>query len=153
RREAASKALEAIGLPAFDALGRARSSPDLEIRLRARRILKALTARLHIRTFKGHSDGVIAVAISPDGKYALSGPVCYTSKDSAARLWDVRTGKELRRFVGHTGGVYSVAFSPDGKRALTGGDQVIRLWDVATGKELKRFEGHDAQVYDAVFSP
>ena len=154
RREAASKALVAIGPPAFAALRKAaRSSADLEVRKRAQRALRAIVARLEICRFEGHGDGVIAVTLSPDGKRALSGPVCYTSKDSAARLWDVQTGKELRRLQGHAGGVYAVAFSPDGKQALTGGDRTVRLWDVATGKELKCLVGHSDHVYDAVFSP
>ena len=134
-REGASKELEAIGEPALAALRKAaRASADLEVRKRAQRALRAIVARLEIRRFEGHGDGVIAVALSPDGKRALSGPVCYTSKDSAARLWDVQTGKDLRRLQGHVGGVYAVAFSPDGKQALTGGDRTVRLWDVATGK-------------------
>jgi WD40 repeat protein len=153
KREAASKELEAIGVPAFAALRKATSCDDLEIRLRASRVLRAIAARLEVRRFQGHGDGVIAVALSPDGKLALSGPVCYTSKDSAARLWEVQTGKEVRRLEGHTGGVYCVAFSPDGKRALTGGDRTVRVWDVASGRELQRLAGHTDHVYDAVFSP
>src|SRR5213079_2420941 len=73
------------------------SRDDLAIQRRASRLMRTLNARLQIRCFEGHTDGVIAVALSPNGKLALSGAVCYTSKDSAARLWDVATGKELRR--------------------------------------------------------
>jgi WD40 repeat protein len=156
RREAASRALEAVGEPALEALRKAAaSSADPEVRQRASRVFRAILATLQIRRFLGHSDGVIAVALSPDGKRALSGAVCYTSKDSAARLWDVATGKEVRRFEGHSGGVYCVAFSPDGTQAITGGgaDKTLRLWDVASGKELKRFTGHTATVYGAAFSP
>ncbi|MGB7002653.1 MAG: TIR domain-containing protein [Halobacteriota archaeon] len=45
-----------------------------------------------IRTFKGHSDRVMAVSMSGDGKYALSG-----SDDNTLILWDVATGRVLRR--------------------------------------------------------
>ena len=38
---------------------------------------------------KPQPQAVTCVALSPNGTLALSGPVCYTSKDSAARLWDV----------------------------------------------------------------
>lgn len=154
-REAASQQLEAIGVPAFLALRKAAaSSPDLEIRRRAERVIRAILPRLHVRTFEGHSDGVIAVAFSPDGKFALAGPVCYTSKDSAARLWEVNSGNLVRTFEGHAGGVYCVAFCPDGKRAVTGAaDGTLRLWDVATGKEVGRFTGHTATVYALAVSP
>ena len=76
------------------------------------------------------------------------------SKDNTARLWDVKTGKELRRFEGHSSSVNSVAFSSDGSRILTGSrDKTARLWDVKTGKELRRFEGHTSSVSSVAYSP
>src|SRR5438046_9469252 len=45
-REAASKRLAAIGEPALDALHRALSSRDLEVRYRARRIVAAVENKL-----------------------------------------------------------------------------------------------------------
>src|SRR5947208_1730773 len=77
KRQQASKALEAIGTPALTALRKAAGSIDLEIRHRAERLVKRLVARLQLRRFEGHTDGVIATALTPDGKRALSGPVCY----------------------------------------------------------------------------
>ncbi len=86
-----------------------------------------------LRRFHGHLEAVHAVALSPDGKRALSGNYF----DNTAVVWDVETGKELQAFKGHTHGVLSVAFSPDGKRALSGSaDGTFRLWDVETWKEL-----------------
>ena len=38
--------------------------------------------------FTGHTDAVINLAFSPDGKYILT-----SSRDQTARLWDVPTGK------------------------------------------------------------
>jgi WD40 repeat protein len=98
---------------------------------------------------------VCAVAVSPDGRLALSGSVSADLwEQGEVRLWDVETGRELRRFTGHQSYVYSVAFSPDGRRALSGGrDGDVRLWDVETGKELKRFEGHAGWVWSVAFSP
>src|SRR5437879_282663 len=66
RREAATARLKEIGEPVLAALRKAASSPDLEIRVRATRVIQAITARLQIRRFEGHTDGVIAVALSPN---------------------------------------------------------------------------------------
>jgi WD40 repeat protein len=97
----------------------------------------------------GHSNMVLSVAFSPDGKTALSG-----SWDQTARLWDLATGCEIRRLEGHSSVVNSVAFSPDGKTALTGSyDNTVRLWDLATGREIRRLEGHSGAVNSVAFSP
>src|SRR4029077_1681806 len=56
----------------------------------------------------GHTDGVRCVALSFDGRRALSG-----GNDRSVRLWDLKTGQELHRFDGHTDLVASVALSPD----------------------------------------
>jgi hypothetical protein len=153
-REAASKALGAIGEPALEALRKAvETGDDAEVRWRAKQVVQSVEARMYreLRCFKGHTASVYSVAFSPDGKRALSG-----SLDKTMRLWEVDTGKELRRFESHKGWFFSVAFSPDGKQVLSGNnDKKARLWtvDVQTGKELRRFEGHTGDVYGATFSP
>src|SRR5262245_60813243 len=115
----------------------------------------AVEDHVAVRRFEGHTDGVMTVAFSPDGKRALSGGVCYEGAgDPTVRLWDVATGKELLRLEGHTAGVYGVAFLPGGKKAVSGSDdRTIRLWDLETGKELKRYEGHEDTVYGLAVSP
>ena len=107
-----------------------------------------------VRRFEGHTDGVMVVAFSPDGKRALSGGACYGDGDPTVRLWDVATGKELLCLQGHQLGVYGVAFLPGGKKAVSGShDGTIRLWDLETGKGLKTLEGHQDTVYGLAVSP
>jgi uncharacterized protein (TIGR03067 family) len=102
-----------------------------------------------VRSLEGHSDQVYDVAVSADGRRALTG-----SLDKTVRLWDLTTGKELLRLEGHTGGVVAVALCPLGRRAVSGGkDATLRLWDLETGKEIKAFEGHTGDIISVAVSP
>ena len=84
---------------------------------RAEKPAGALDAKVYreLRCLKGHKASVWGIAVSQDGKRALSG-----SRDNTVRLWDLDTGKELRCFVGHKDAVCAVALTPDGKQLLTG---------------------------------
>jgi WD40 repeat protein len=77
--------------------------------------------------FLGHLDVVEAVAISPNGKTALS-----ASDDATVRLWTCPAGEMLAIYVGHRGPVSAIAYSSDGKLMITGGgrgqDRSVRLW-------------------------
>src|SRR6266498_1299778 len=102
-----------------------------------------------LATFKGHSEYVMSVAFSPDGKTLAS-----ASWDSTVKLWDTATRQELATIQGHSGGVVSVAFSPDSKTlALAGGDQNVRLWDTSRWQQLAALKGHSDEVVSVAFSP
>lgn len=92
----------------------------------------------------GHGGPVKAIAVSPDGRHALSG-----SFDYAMMYWDLEAvpPKELQRFDDHDGAVNAVAFVPGGKQVLSAGDDGhIALWQIETGKLVHRFKGHTAKV-------
>ncbi|KAH8682982.1 WD40-repeat-containing domain protein [Tricladium varicosporioides] len=77
-----------------------------------------------IRTFEGHKDFVLSVALTPDGAWVLSG-----SKDRGVQFWDPRTGNTQLMLQGHKNSVISVAPSPSGGSFATGsGDMRARIW-------------------------
>jgi WD40 repeat protein len=109
-----------------------------------------------VREFRGHTEPVWCVAFSPDGRlaYSTSGgtETQGDGRDSAIRVWDVETGREVRRLQGHRGLVWSVAVSPDGRRVLSGGnDAAPILWDAETGAAIRRF--HTNRVGSVAFLP
>jgi WD40 repeat protein len=81
-------------------------------------------------TFRGQSEEVRCVAISPDGKTLVSGIA-----DNTIRFWDVALGKEWASLTGHNDKILSLTFSADGKRMASGSaDKTIKVWDVAKAR-------------------
>jgi WD40 repeat protein len=76
---------------------------------------------------RGHTEIVLGLACSPDGRRLATG-----SNDRTIKLWDTTTGEEVFTLRGHTSGVLCVAFSPDGQRIASGGyDRTVRVWDTS----------------------
>jgi hypothetical protein len=77
-----------------------------------------------VRRFRG--EHFTSVAISADGKFAVSGNY---GTEKTVRMWRLGGDDELGTLEGHTQGVQSVAISSDGRWAASGShDQTVRLW-------------------------
>ena len=112
----------------------------------------------------GHTNFVLGVAFSPDGRLLAS-----CGGDRTVRLWDPAAAEHRRTLTGHGGRgprtgvflnvfaetalapmyraklatVFDVAFSPDGRLlASCGDDRTVRLWDPATGEHRRTLTGH-----------
>ncbi|MGA2435980.1 MAG: AAA family ATPase, partial [Bryobacteraceae bacterium] len=117
--------------------------------------LRPLSPALHppgtglVRTLESHSKGVIGVAVTPDGKRAVS-----ASWDHTLKVWDLETGRELRTLEGHSASVQGVAVTADGQRAVSASwDNTLKEWDLETGRELCTLEGHSSHVDGVAVTP
>ena len=82
-------------------------------------------------TYSDHTDSITSIAITSDGKKAIS-----ASRDHTLKVWNIK--KELLlTFNGHNSDVEAVAIIPNSQRAISASeDQVLKVWDINTGKEL-----------------
>ena len=97
-----------------------------------------------IRTLVGHKDSVNSVALTRDGRYAVSGEgVSIFTRDNSLKIWDLETGSLLRTLRGHTKGVLAVQIADAASVPVivsTSSDQTLKVWDFESGAELKTLE-------------
>jgi WD40 repeat protein/tetratricopeptide (TPR) repeat protein len=88
-------------------------------------VLADVATRQVLRTFRGHTGEVKAVAIARDGRFAVSG-----GEDGSIRSWDFRDGKPLSVATGQ-GRIFALALSPTDPLVLTGNwDGEVKLWSL-----------------------
>lgn len=84
----------------------------------------------------GHMETVRAVAITPDGKTAVTG-----GDDATIRVWELKTGRERQLLFGHTSSIEVLQVSSDGTRVFSGSrDGTVRVWNLETGQLVYTFE-------------
>jgi U4/U6 small nuclear ribonucleoprotein PRP4 len=60
-----------------------------------------------------------------------------------ARVWDLRSGRDLLTLAGHVKPVVCVDFSPDGYHMVTGSDDhTVRVWDLRKKKSIYTLPAH-----------
>ena len=102
-----------------------------------------------LRTLQGHSSSVLSVAVTPDGRRAVS-----ASADHTLKVWDLDSGQSLLTLQGHSHPVRGVAVTPDGRCAVSASaDHTLKVWDLDSGQPLFTFQGHSAEVNDVAVTP
>lgn len=78
-----------------------------------------------LRELYGYSGSVFTVAITPDGRHALS------ASKSSLKIWGLTADSRPRTLRGHTDYIYAVTTTPDGQFALSGAyDKSVKVWDL-----------------------
>ena len=103
-------------------------------------------------TVLDHADSVLCVALTADGRRAITGgdangegPIC---------LWDAESGQCLRTWSEHNGWVTHITLTPDGRLAFSASnDTTIRVWDLAAQKCVQALRGHTDEVLDVSVTP
>jgi cytochrome c len=97
---------------------------------------------------RGHGGPVRAVAVSADGKSAIS-----ASFDSSAIRWSLtrNAAEQVLRF--HDGAVNAAAFLNDGRSATAGEDGRIAIWNAGEPAPVAVLQGHTAPIVALAVSP
>lgn len=105
--------------------------------------LHAIASTESKQMLEGHSRGVLAVALLPDGKVLTAGV------DATIRLWDTNDGTSLRTFTNHTRPINDLKRRPTNDSnalpmvASCSDDRTVRFWQPTIGR-LVRFARLDS---------
>ncbi len=109
-----------------------------------------------IKTFKAHKSWILSMAISPDGKWLVTGSesggvrghydpatrtTTETKLDDPIKIWDTTTWEQVKALPIRDKPTSSLAFFPDGKHLVSANADKILFWDVQTEKQVGVING------------
>lgn len=97
--------------------------------------------RCTVRTFKGHTDGVMCLQFHEALTHPAFPVLITGSYDRTIRVWNMETGEQLQCMKGHTRAVRALQF--DEVKLITGSmDHSIKVWDWRRGQCIRTLNGH-----------
>jgi WD40 repeat protein/serine/threonine protein kinase len=96
----------------------------------------------------GKSGSLMAVAVTGDGKWLITG-----STDGTAKMWAADTGIHAKTFD-HQSGISAVAVARDGMRLVTGsGNGLAKIWDMESGTVVRTVPWGHGDVLSLAITP
>jgi WD40 repeat protein len=100
-----------------------------------------------LATWHGHTSAVYALAVSRDGRRALS-----AGYDGTCRWWEVAGGRELGQVGKHTAPIWSADLAPNGRTVATVAKDQALLWQVDGASPLRSLAHDGNRVMQVTFS-
>jgi len=102
-----------------------------------------------VAILKGHTQSVEAIAISADGRRAVSG-----GSDWSVRVWELPSGRLARTLDGHGATVNSVELFADARRAVSASDdRSVTVWNLENGAADTMHRRHSGALHAAALLP
>ena len=99
--------------------------------------------------YRGHRAWIESVAVTPDGKKAVS-----VGADNTAQVWDLATGRVVHPPFTHPAQLRGIALSTDGRLVAFGcNDGLVHLWNLVEGTKVATFAGHAGPINGVGFTP
>jgi WD40 repeat protein len=108
-----------------------------------------LTTGKRTTTLRGHTDAVLSLAYSFDGKQMASGSI-----DGTVILWDPESGKARRTLEAYENEIFDLSFSPDGFYLATASrDPVVKIWETNSGRQILALKSEQQRILSLSYSP
>jgi WD40 repeat protein len=104
-----------------------------------------------IRVLQEHTERVVGVSLTFDGKYAVTG-----SNDNTLKLWDLQSGECLKTVRPHIDYLKTLDATPDLNLVVTSGgskDTVIKLWNYKDLEPKGELKGHVDRINELKITP
>eukprot|EP00347_Sterkiella_histriomuscorum_P001221 403372861 len=96
----------------------------------------------HNRAIQGHYDEPLCLAVSPNGKYLVSG-----GKDRIVRVWDIHNQQQIQTFMGHRDSITSIKFDRENDQFYTvSNDRSLKVWNIREMAYMDSHYGHQSDI-------